>query len=199
MRDVKITSAGYLTRSLSGAIRVPPAPRSLDRNGPGLVVRWGKSTLGGGGGANPTRGASDVTSSGGSNNSRSPNGGSKAGVLAAAQGNIAELLNQQPLMLGAIGLGVGAAMAATLPSTSLEADLLGQTSADLQARTRELAGEMTERVADLADDAATAIATEVRAQGLTPEDLKELAREASRKIQNVVSQSAEQLRSRSSM
>ena len=199
MSDVKITSAGDLTRSLSGAIQSHPLPAALIGMGLVWLFGGGKSMLGVGGGASSTRGASDVTSSGGSNNGRSPNGGSKAGVFAAAQGNIAELLNQQPLMLGAIGLGVGAAMAATLPSTSLEADLLGQTSADLQARTRELSGEMTERVADLADGAATAIATEVRAQGLTPEDLKESAREASRKIQNVVSQSAEQLRSRSSM
>jgi hypothetical protein len=108
---------------------------------------------------------------------------------------MADLMHRQPLVLGAIGLSVGAAMAAALPSTTVEADLLGHTSADLQARTREVTAEMTERVADLADGVTAAIATEARAQGLTPDGLTQSAREAGRKIQNVVVQSAERLRS----
>ena len=104
-------------------------------------------------------------------------------------------MHRQPLVLGAIGLGVGAAMAAALPPTAVEAELLGQASADLRARPREVAGEATERVADLADSVTGAITKEAEAQGLTRDGLTQSAQEASRKVQNVVSLSAERLQS----
>jgi hypothetical protein len=44
-------------------------------------------------------------------------------------------------------------------------------SADLQARTRVVAGDMTERVANLADGVTAAITKEAPAQGLTPKAL----------------------------
>lgn len=95
-------------------------------------------------------------------------------------------MDRQPLMLGAIGLGVGAAMAATLPSTAIEADLLGQASADLQARARVVAGDVTERAADLADEVTAAITSEAQAQGLTTESLKQSTSDAGRKVKNIV-------------
>jgi dGTP triphosphohydrolase len=98
-------------------------------------------------------------------------------------------------VLGAIGLSVGAAMAAALPSTAVEADLLGQASADLQARTREIADKVTDRAVDLADGVTAAIKKEAQAQGLTAESLKQSTSDASRKVQNIVAQSTERLRS----
>jgi hypothetical protein len=183
-------TAGDFTRSLSGAIQSHPLPAALI--GMGLVwlfsgdkspIRAGAGSVNGSAGS--VRGVSDAASDGASN----------PRAFATAQANIADLMRRQPLVLGAIGLSVGAAMAAALPSTAVEADLLGHASADLQARTREVAAEMTERAADLADGVTAAIATEARAQGLTPDGLTQSAREASRKIQNVVAQSAERLRS----
>jgi hypothetical protein len=103
-------------------------------------------------------------------------------------------MDRQPLVLGAIGLGVGAVMAAALPSTAVEADLLGQASADFQSRTRELAEKVTDRAADLADGVTVAVANEAQAQGLTAESLKQSASDASRKVQNIVAQSTERLR-----
>ena len=95
-------------------------------------------------------------------------GASNSRVFAAAQSNIADLLDRQPLALGVIGLGVGAAMAAALPSTAVEADLLGQASADLQAQARVVAGDVTERAAGLADGVTAAITKEAQAQGSHP-------------------------------
>jgi hypothetical protein len=104
-------------------------------------------------------------------------------------------MDRQPLVLGAIGLGVGAAMAAAIPSTAVETDLLGQASADLQARVRVVAGDVTERAAGLADGVTAAITKEAQAQGLTAESLKQSASDASRKVQNIAAQSTERLRS----
>jgi hypothetical protein len=120
---------------------------------------------------------------------------SNLGLLAKAQSNIADLMDRQPLVLGAIGLGVGAAMAAALPSTAVEADLMGQASADLQTRTREVTAEMTERAADLADNVTAAITKGAQAQGLTPDNFTQSTRDIGQKVQNVVSQSADRLRS----
>jgi hypothetical protein len=181
MSDGKTESAGDFTRNLSGAIQSHPLPAALIGMGLVWLFSGDRSPLkASAGSADGSTGAEG--NSGPASNSR---------VFPTVQANIAHLMNRQPLMLGAIGLSVGAAMAAAIPSTSVEADLLGQTSADLQARTREGARELTERVADLADGVTAAIATEARVQGLTSEGLKQSAREASRKVQNVVSKSAE--------
>jgi hypothetical protein len=184
MSDANTTSAGDLTRSLSGAIQSHPLPAALIGMGLVWLLSGGKSLLSGAdgsGGAN--RASSDATSIGGAN----------LRVFAAAQSNIADLMDRQPLVLGAIGLGVGAAMAAALPSSPVEADLLGHASADLQARARVVAGDVTERAADLANGVTTAIMKEAQAQGLTAESLKQTASDASRKVQNIVAQSTDRL------
>jgi hypothetical protein len=190
MSDTTTTSAGDLTRSLSDAIQSHPLPAALIGMGLVWLFSGGKSLLSAGGGhadisRGATRASSDATSS----------AASHSRVFAAAQSSIADLMDREPLMLGAIGLGVGAAMAATLPSTAIEADLLGQASADLQARARVVAGDVTERAADLADGVTAAITSEAQAQGLTSESLKQSTSDAGRKVKNIVAQSTERLRS----
>jgi hypothetical protein len=190
MSDGNTTSAGDLTRSLSGAIQSHPLPAALIGMGLVWLFSGGKSLLSAAG--------SDADGSGGAKRASSNAtsiGVSNSRVFAAAHSNIVDLMDRQPLVLGAIGLSVGAAMAAALPSTAVEVDLLGQASADLQARTRVVAGDMTERVANLADGVTAAITKEARAQGLTAESLKQSTSDASRKVQNIVAQSTERLRS----
>ncbi len=187
MSDANTTSAGDLTRSLSGAIQSHPLPAALIGMGLVWLLGGGKSLLNGAGsgivtGGIAKRDGSDATSFGASRSR-----------FAAAQ-SIGDLMDRQPLVLGAIGLGVGAVMAAALPSTAVEADLLGQASADFQSRTRELAEKVTDRAADLADGVTAAVANEAQAQGLTAGSLKQSASDASRKVQNIVAQSTERLR-----
>jgi hypothetical protein len=187
MSDTNTVSAGDLTRSLSGAIQSHPLPAALIGMGLVWLFSGGKSLLGASevDSGDVKRAISNSTSLGASNSR----------VFAAAQSNIADLMERQPLVLGAIGLGVGAVMAAALPSTAVETDLLGQASADLQARARLAAEAVTDRAANLADGVAAAITTEVQAQGLTTDNLKQSSSDAGRKVQNVVAQSTERLRS----
>jgi hypothetical protein len=190
MSDANTTSAGDLTRSLSGAIQSHPLPAALIGMGLVWLLSGGKSLLNAGSGAvDGYGGAKGVTSD------ATSTGASNSRVFAAAQSNIVDLMDRQPLALGAIGFGVGAAMAAALPSTAVETDLLGQASADLQARTREIAGKVTDRAADLADGVTAAITNEAQAQGLTAESLGQSTSDASRKVRNIVAQSTERLRS----
>jgi hypothetical protein len=116
--------------------------------------------------------------------------------FASAQANLADLMRRQPLMLGAVGLAVGAGIAASLRPTAAEADLLGEASTNVQGRAREFAAAAVERTARLADDITTAIGQEARAQELTPDSIQQSAREASRKVESVIDRSAERLRSR---
>jgi hypothetical protein len=113
-------------------------------------------------------------------------------VFASAQANIADLMRRQPLMLGALGLAVGAGVAASLRTTEAEADLLGQAAAKAKDRARELAAAAARR----ANDVSTAIAEEARAQELTPDGIRHAAGEASRRVESVIDRSAERLRTR---
>jgi hypothetical protein len=199
MSEVNTTSAGDLTRSLSSAIQTHPLPAALIGMGLVWLFGGGKSLISAGGGetdvSDVTKRASSNATSFGASNSRAFAAAQSNRAFAAAQSNIADLMDRHPLVLGAIGLSVGAAMAAALPSTAVEADLLGQASADLQARTREIADKVTDRAVDLADGVTAAIKKEAQAQGLTAESLKQSTSDASRKVQNIVAQSTERLRS----
>jgi hypothetical protein len=87
----------------------------------------------------------------------------------AARQNLAELFRTQPLALGAIGLAIGAGIAAALPGTDVENSYLGQVSETVKSKTAELAGQQVDKAATLATGAMDAAAEEARTQGLTIE------------------------------
>jgi hypothetical protein len=176
MSEADTTSAGDLTRSLSGAIQSHPLPAALIGMGLVWLLGGGKSLLNAGGGIDSGGAPKRVSNAGPfASNSR----------FAAAQSNVAYLMDRQPLVLGAIGLGVGAAMAAALPSTAVEAHLFGQASTDFQSQARDVAGKVTDRAGDLADGVPSAVINEAQAQGLTAENLKQSTSDAGRKVQNI--------------
>jgi hypothetical protein len=88
-------------------------------------------------------------------------------ALQAARENLTELFRAQPLALGAIGLAIGAGIAAALPGTDVENSYLGEVSETVKSKTAELAGQQVDKAATLANDAMDAGAEEARRQGLT--------------------------------
>jgi hypothetical protein len=60
------------------------------------------------------------------------------------------MLNEQPLLLGALGLALGAAIGALVPGTEMEDRLMGDTRDDLMGRARETAEDAYEGVKDKA-------------------------------------------------
>lgn len=54
--------------------------------------------------------------------------GSSAEIFGTVRSNLSDLFKAQPLALGAIGIAIGAGIAAALPATEIEADYLGETS-----------------------------------------------------------------------
>jgi hypothetical protein len=99
--------------------------------------------------------------------------------FSTARSNMSDLLQRQPLVLGAIGLAIGAGVAASLRTTETEVEIFGKASSELQGKARDFGVEQTRRATEVLDGVATTVAQEVRVQGLTSE-------EAARKVGDVV-------------
>ena len=81
-----------------------------------------------------------------------------------AQQSMAELFERQPLVLGAVGLAIGAGLAASLPLSETENRLMGDASDSLKERAQDLLSDKAEQVKSLAQRTLQ----ETQAQGLTP-------------------------------
>lgn len=77
------------------------------------------------------------------------------------QQNLSDLFERQPLLLGAVGLAIGAGIASSIPITEAEKNVMGQASGLI----RDTVLEKVAHVKDMADVALN----EVKSQGLTPE------------------------------
>lgn len=78
-----------------------------------------------------------------------------------------DYLYERPLVLGALGIAVGAALGASLPTTEREDELLGPMRDDLVERTAEAGREQAEKVKSAAYAAKDAAQREADQQGLT--------------------------------
>jgi hypothetical protein len=67
--------------------------------------------------------------------------GSRAGAA------ITDLVREQPLLLGAVGLALGAIFGAVMPSTRTEDELMGETKESLKSDIKRAAGEQIDRAA----------------------------------------------------
>ncbi len=107
-------------------------------------------------------------------------------MLENARDGLSDLFRAQPLALGAIGLAIGAGIAAALPKTDVEAAYLGEVSKTVKTQAAEIAGQQVEKATALANDVVEAAAAEARKQGLTPEGAKAAADNVTGRIGRVV-------------
>ena len=68
-----------------------------------------------------------------------------------AQSSLADLLDRQPLVLGAIGLAVGATIAGAFQSSDLENEWVGEYSDSVKGELNERAGAVSQSVREAAD------------------------------------------------
>lgn len=85
-----------------------------------------------------------------------------------AKDRFGQMMDEQPLVLGALGLAIGAALGAAIPSTRRENEMMGNVRDDLLERAKETAREQAEtlkqsaqRVADTARHEVERVAEEV--------------------------------------
>jgi hypothetical protein len=103
----------------------------------------------------------------------------KGGTLGTAvQQNVSGLLERQPLLLGAAGLAIGAAIAASIRTTEAEKRTFGKASDLVRDTVREQAAKVKE--------IAGAALTEVEAQGLAPSAAGETLRSLGEKMTQAV-------------
>ena len=117
-----------------------------------------------------------------------------ANYLSAMSSELSDLIQRQPLLLGAIGVAIGAGVAASLPISEIETDLLGDASAGIQDKARSLAVEESRQASSLAKNVTTAVEHEVRNQGLASENVKGVMSETREKLKNVIHAGVESAR-----
>jgi hypothetical protein len=106
-------------------------------------------------------------------------------LLDDVRGNLGDLFRSQPLAIGAVGLAIGAAIAASFPVTETETEYLGETSDFVKDKASEIAGEQVQRATEVGKKVAEAVADEARQQGLTGDGLKAAATDLSNKAGRV--------------
>ncbi len=82
---------------------------------------------------------------------------------------VRKLVEEQPLLVGAIGLAIGAGIAAVVPTTEAEKEYLGESSEAAKEAVSEFASEQLETVKDAAGKVAQAMSEAADTEGLTEE------------------------------
>jgi hypothetical protein len=109
-----------------------------------------------------------------------------ADAFETARDNLTALFKAQPLALGAIGLAIGAGIAAAIPGTKVENTYLGEVSEAVRSKTAEIAGQQVDAATTLATQVIDVAAEEARKQGLTAEGVKAAAGDFSNRVGKVV-------------
>jgi hypothetical protein len=110
---------------------------------------------------------------------------SGAEMVGTFRSGLTDLFEAQPLALGAIGLAIGAGIAAAMPVTKTESEYLGEVSDTFKEKAKRFADEQSTRAAEVADQAFKAAAEEAQRQGLTVEAAKAAADDISKKVGRV--------------
>ena len=95
-------------------------------------------------------------------------------------------VSRNPLIVGAVGLVIGAVIAAALPSTPQEDKLLGPAADDLKQKAGDAALEGVAAAKEIATDIYQEAATRAKEQGLSVDDAKEFAGQIGEKIKTAV-------------
>jgi len=101
------------------------------------------------------------------------------------QQNLKQTFERQPLLLGAIGLAIGAGMASAFAATQFEKDAVGETAERVTDQLKEMATTQVDRATAAAERTVDAIKEEAQAQGLTAAAAKEGAAAIGKKVKIV--------------
>jgi hypothetical protein len=110
-------------------------------------------------------------------------GGEYSRVL---KSRLSESLERQPLLLGAIGLAIGAGIASSFATTKVEREWIGERG----AQARDAITGAFDDVKDRAQEVLSDVQEEATRQGLTLDAAKEAASSVARKVRNVAGDDA---------
>ena len=119
------------------------------------------------------------------------------GFAGTVQQNLTATFERQPLLLGAIGIAIGAGMAAAMPKTQMETDMVGDTADRVKSQVAGIASTTVDRVTETAERTFEAVKQEAAAQGLTPQAAREGAAAVGAKLKAVAKTARGQAKGRS--
>jgi phage-related protein len=108
------------------------------------------------------------------------------------QRNLTESLERQPLLLGLIGVAIGAGIASAFPSTRMEQEMMGEAGAAVKDKIQEIASDTSERAKEVLD----VVKKEAAAQGLTPAGATESLKGVAEKVKTVATTSRDAIKGR---
>ncbi len=73
-------------------------------------------------------------------------------MASGVQNGISELMNDRPLLLGALGLALGAGIAASMPVSAAERKMMGKASGMVQDKVSDVAGQVKEMASAAIDE-----------------------------------------------
>jgi hypothetical protein len=109
----------------------------------------------------------------------------RTGGASVLQQNLMQTFEHQPLLLGAIGLAIGAGMAAAAPTTQIESEMAGDAADRVKAQVKDFASTTVDKVKETAERTFEAVKEEAAAQGLTPQAAREGAAAIGAKLKTV--------------
>jgi len=123
-------------------------------------------------------------------------GDEMAETLHRTKDNLMEAIESHPLIVGGIGLVLGAIVASAMPVTRTENELFGRSSDELKSRARDMASMATDSL-NVAKDAAVDVYQDsvktVQERGLSPEVASEAVKNAGQKVKELVNQASDAL------
>ena len=102
------------------------------------------------------------------------------------------MLEEQPLVLGAVAVALGAVLGATLPTSRVENRLLGPTRDQLQNRAGDYARQQWEKAKEVALSAGAAALAQAEEQGMTPGSVYEQAKDKITRVADAATEAAKE-------
>jgi ElaB/YqjD/DUF883 family membrane-anchored ribosome-binding protein len=118
-------------------------------------------------------------------------GESVARQAGRAQSAATQLIREQPLIVGAVGLALGAIIGAMLPRSRREDELMGDASDNVKQSATEVAREQFQHAREAGERIVEKVQSEAEHQGLSPDAAKELVQDIGGKVSAVAAAARE--------
>ena len=118
-------------------------------------------------------------------------GHNAADHAARAQNAISQLIEEQPFIVGAVGLAIGAAMGAWLPRSRREDDLMGETSDALKEQGASGARDQFEHLQEAGGRLVDKVRSVAEEEGLTLDSAQDVVRDIGAKVSAVAAAAKE--------
>ncbi len=106
----------------------------------------------------------------------------------AAKSKLSNLLQEQPLALGAFGLAIGAAIGAAIPMTRTEDDWMGSTAHSVRQAAQDAARQEVQELRTVADETLENVKKSVTEHGLSADNMTDLVRDVGSHAKTAMSQ-----------